>query len=234
MTWVAGVDGCPAGWFRACRETASGDLHFAVFSKAGELTSADPRPEVVAIDMPIGLPEAGKRQCDTEVRHRIGPRRSSVFPVPIRPALPATSREQASAITEAIDGRRVAAQSFGLYPKIRELDTTLAADAALRSAAREAHPELSFWAWNGQLPMAHAKRQAAGQAERLQHVENWLGEGILAGARGCVRRRDLADDDILDAIAVLWTAHRIARGEAVSLPEAGVVDATGLPMEIVY
>lgn len=44
----------------------------------------------------------------------------------------------------------------------------------------------------------------------------------------------VADDDVLDAIAVLWTATRIARGEGRGLPDPPPRDPTGLPMEIVY
>ena len=70
----------------------------------------------------------------------------------------------------------------------------------------------------------------------------------VAGADGCKKgwfrvsretvtkelRFHLVDDDIQDAIAALWTAHRLARGEAKSLPEHPPTDSTGLPMRIVY
>jgi hypothetical protein len=44
---------------------------------------------------------------------------------------------------------------------------------------------------------------------------------------------EVADDDILDAFAALWTAERIAPGEAVTLPEVPPRDRHGLPMEMV-
>jgi predicted RNase H-like nuclease len=44
----------------------------------------------------------------------------------------------------------------------------------------------------------------------------------------------VADDDILDAFAALWTAERITSGVAVTLPENKPLDSTGLPMRIVY
>lgn len=234
MAWVAGVDGCPAGWFRAARERQSGRLHFSVIRDVADLLATSPRPAHLAIDMPIGLPERGPRPCDAEARRRIGPRRSSVFPAPVRGALGASSQSEATALTRAIDGRGVGAQAYRLVPKIRALDGLLSQSAEARRRIREAHPELSFWAWNGERPMRDSKRTPRGLRARRALVESWLGEGILERARGDARKRDLADDDILDAIACLWTAERIAAGVARSVPEGGDRDGRGLPMEMVY
>jgi predicted RNase H-like nuclease len=56
----------------------------------------------------------------------------------------------------------------------------------------------------------------------------------LSRARGEHLKKDLADDDIVDAIAGLWTAHRIANGTAEALPSPPPRDETGLPMQIVF
>ena len=188
---------------------------------------------LVAIDVPIGLPERGPRACDREARGLLGARRSSVFPAPVRAAIGATTHEEASARSEAASGRRVSAQTFHILRKIREVDGLLCRDAAARAAFVEVHPELSFRAWNRGRPMAQPKKDAAGRRARLRLAEAWLGRGVLADARGHVRKKDLADDDVLDAIAALWTAVRIARGDAVTVPEDPPRDARGLPMRIV-
>ncbi len=193
-----------------------------------------PRPKVVAVDIPIGLPDAGPRCCDREARRRLGSRRSSVFPAPIRPAVRAGSREEASRITAARDGRRVAAQAWGIYAKVRDVDEALRSRKSLRRAIREVHPEVSFWAWNERMPMQWPKRTPQGLAERVRLVEGWLGRGVLASARGEHLKKDLADDDIVDAIAALWTAHRIADGSAETLPRRPPRDSAGLRMEIVF
>ena len=237
MTWVAGVDGCPKGWFRASREVDSGVLRFDLIEDAKELccfSTGEPTPAVVGIDMPIGLPAQGARACDRAARERLGARRSSVFPAPIRAALRATSHEEASRITEAVDGRRVSVQAWNLFARIRELDILLAPAAGARAPLREVHPEVSFCAWNGGQPMAAAKRSPDGRRERLALVEAWLGEGVLERARGPHPKKHLADDDILDSIAVLWTAQRIAEGRAQTLPGSPPRDEIGLPMEIVF
>lgn len=205
--------------------------------KAPALIETDPRPAIVALDIPIGLPDAGRRACDDEARARLGwPRRNSVFPAPIRPALDARDRAHAARITERADGRRVGAQAWALYPKIRDVDAWLRESASARRAVYEVHPEVSFWHWNGGVPFVASKKSQAGHAQRRALVEQHYGRGIAARARAETEPRVtwLADDDILDAFAALYTAERIARGEHATLPEAPPRDAAGLPMRIVY
>jgi predicted RNase H-like nuclease len=82
--------------------------------------------------------------------------------------------------------------------------------------------------------MAAGKKSKAGKQERLLLVEEWLGGRVLENARGTLLKRDVADDDILDALAALWTATRVVEGRARTLPDDPPVDATGLRMEIAY
>ena len=235
MTWVAGADGCRGGWFRAARETETGELVFHVVAHAADLVAVPPRPRILGIDIPIGLTEAGRRDCDTAARKLLGhPRASSVFPAPVRPALKAATRLEASDITQRLDGRRVGAQAWNIYAKIREVDELLQRQTRLRERIREVHPEVAFCAWSGGKAIVPGKKTTKGQAQRLKLAEAWLAEGVLAAARGNHLKKTVADDDILDAIAVLWTATRIHRGEARTLPELPPLDATGLRMKIVY
>lgn len=234
MVWVAGADRCKRGWFRAARETGSGELHFEVFREASELLRAAPSPRVLGLDIPIGLPNSGRRACEEAAREVLGARRSSVFDPPIRPALCAGSREEASRITAECDGgRRVSAQSFGLYRKVQEVDTLLVTSGEARARIREVHPEVCFWAWNEEAAMRASKKTPAGLHQRRALALKWLGAGVLANARKHAGP-GVADDDILDAIAALRTATRIAEGRARTLPAAPPVDPTGLRMEIVY
>jgi len=98
------------------------------------------------------------------------------------------------------------------------------------------HPEVSFWHWNGGVPFVASKKSREGHAQRRALVEQRYGRGIAARARAETEPRVtwLADDDILDALAALYTAERIARGEHATLPEPAPRDAAGLPMRIVY
>jgi predicted RNase H-like nuclease len=233
--WVVGADGCKAGWIYAARNVRSGDVDFGVVAHAHSLLELRGRPAIVCIDIPIGLPDKGPRECDRLARSLLGwPRSSSVFPAPVRPALRATSRVEASRITEALDGRRVSAQGWALYDKIREIDALLGASASHRDRVREVHPEVSFRAWNGERAIEAGKKTSAGRAIRLRLAERWLGPGVLARARAGRRKYEVGDDDILDAIAALWTATRSSTGDARTLPAVPPIDASGLPMRIVY
>lgn len=234
MAWVAGVDGCPGGWFRIARETDSGEVRFALLGEVPRLVTATPRPRIVALDMPIGLPERGPRECDRLARARLGPRRSSVFPVPARATLAARDREEADRISRACDGRGMPVQTWNLVSRMRDVDAAMATLPSFRSRVHEVHPELSFAVWNGDRPMAAAKKTPHGRAARRRLAEAWLGGDLLARARGEHTRRALGDDDILDAVAALWTAERIARGEAVVLPDPPPRDARGRTMSITY
>jgi predicted RNase H-like nuclease len=128
----------------------------------------------------------------------------------------------------------VGTQSFALYKKVAEVDGLLGQSGEARARVREVHPEVCFWAWNGGAPMRHSKKKPAGRRERLALAEKWLGAGVLVRARAGHSRRGVADDDILDALAALWTATRIVARQARTLPAVPPVDATGLRMEIVY
>lgn len=235
MQWIAGVDGCPAGWFRVSRETESGRLEFQLLQDATSLLDTEPCPTIMAIDMPIGLPENGPRLCDREARRYLGrPRASSVFPAPLRAALSAESHHEASRIATSINGKGVPVQAWGIYRKVREVDELMRSNQRARGVIREVHPEICFWAWAGRSPMANNKSKAPGRTERLALVEDWLGSDILQRARGGLSRRQLADDDILDACAALWTANRILGGIAETLPTSPPFDAFQLPMQMVF
>ena len=95
---VAGIDGTRHGWIAAFWSGKGSLIECRPLSAIAEIETWPERPEVVAIDIPIGFPDAasrGGRSCETEVRRAIGPRRSSVFSSPSRQSLTATSYEAA-------------------------------------------------------------------------------------------------------------------------------------------
>ncbi len=232
---IVGVDGCKAGWLRVHRDTRGGEIGFDVSLDARELFGREPLPDVVGIDIPIGLTEAGPRECDRLARRLLGrPRSSSVFPPPIRPALGAASRLEASRIRRAIDGSGVGAQAFHLYARIREVDEVLRAQPELRGRVREVHPEVSFRALNGGEAIKASKKTEQGRRTRRRLLAAHFGSPAFDDVRAAFRSSVVADDDVLDALAVLWTAERIHRGEAVTLPVDPPRDVEGLAMEIVY
>jgi predicted RNase H-like nuclease len=218
---VAGVDGCRRGWVLVEGRVDGRDTpRVSVARSLADLVARVDRGEVasVAIDIPIGLPERGARRCDVEARKRLGPRRHSVFPAPVRAVLGSPTWESAGAQARITDGRGLSRQVFNLLPKIAEVDRLLS--PAHQERIVESHPELSFAAIAG-APLATTKRNAAGRRARAQLIG--VEPVVLPGA---------GPDDVLDAHALLWTARRVARGDAERL--GGEHDARGLRMEIVY
>ncbi|MFN9434729.1 MAG: DUF429 domain-containing protein [Planctomycetota bacterium] len=227
-----GVDGCRRGWLCVFREGQG--LNYRIAESIDELTALYPS-ETIAIDVPIGLPDAGPRSVDVLARRRLQGRRSSVFPAPIRPILRATDRATASDISEAVDGRRISAQAWAIVPKIVEVDLVLQRTPALRHRVHECHPEVCWAGMNDDTPMQFGKKRQSGRRERLALVERYFGrpgcnlyEEIGAQHRRC----DVALDDVLDALACLWTAERIASGQAIHLLPEQEMDSLGIPMQM--
>jgi predicted RNase H-like nuclease len=104
----------------------------------------------------------------------------------------------------------MSSQAWGLRGKLLE------ADAFRRAAPApplcEVHPELSFAALADGAPLADSKHTASGRQVR---------RALLAQAGIIVPPRvpGAAEDDLLDAAAVAWSAGRVAAGTAVTLSD---------------
>ena len=227
---VAGVDGCKGGWLLV-RANASGQLRIediSIVSTFRELIAATAECAAVAVDIPIGLAAHEPRAADGEARKTIGPRRSSVFPAPMRAVLAASTYDEAGALSLAACGKKLSKQAFAILPKIREADEAMT--PPLQERVREVHPEVSFWALNSYQPLEHAKLKRDGAAERLRLLTPAFQDDVASMdvPRGAKR------DDLYDACAAAWTAGRIAYGAARRLPAEPPRDERGLRMEIVY
>jgi predicted RNase H-like nuclease len=178
-----------------------------------------------AIDIPIGLPPDSSRPVDHEARRRLGPRKSSVFPAPMRRVLEATTYEEACQISRAACGRAVSRQLFAILPKIREVDALQS--PALQDRLFEMHPEVSLTELAG-TPMQFHKSTGEGRHERLHALRSAFPE---VGTIADLRPRGTQPDDVLDALVGAWTAQRFVAGHHVRL--GGETDETGLRMEII-
>lgn len=206
------------------------EVEASLHGEASSLVANQVPLPLTAIDIPIGLPEVGPRDCDRQARVLLGVRRGSVFPAPLRPVLQARSYGEANALCRRMQGRGLPLQSFHLLAKIRQVDALLQHTIALRPWLLEAHPELSFRDWNGGTPMGHPKSTAVGRSERLALVER-LFPGHFGRWRAELPRRWVADDDLLDAFALLRVALRRAWGQAQWVGD-GENDPCDLPMRI--
>ena len=229
---VLGVDGCRRGWAGIVWDGRRVEGAFA--ATLAELIAgvrARGSLDCVGIDMPMGLSDVGVRRADRLGQRELGRRSSSIFITPTRRALEAEDRAEGSAINVALGGPGVTAQAWALRPKVLEAD--IWAREHLRSgdqlAVVEAHPELSFAAMAG-APVADPKRSWTGAARRRGLLRD---AGIELDGLDLGEVGRLADaDDVVDAAVVAWTAMRVARGEAHSLPDPPDRFSDGLPAAI--
>jgi predicted RNase H-like nuclease len=185
---------------------------------------------MIAVDMPIGLPDVPGRACERAVRAAIRPRQSSVFSSPLRGMLAFTAYEDANGFGKT-RGAGLSKQAWAITPKIREIDALMT--PALQARIVEGHPEFAFTRLGGR-PCGFAKRDPKGRDERI----SILGEhGVDATALLCDARarypfkRIFADDDLIDACALALTAQARLAGNAWRTGD-GASDARGLAMEI--
>ena len=231
-----GVDGCRAGWFYASEE--HGRFSFGVVETLADLLATAPAESRMFIDIPIGLRDVSgtPRGCDAAARKLLGrPRSSSVFAVPLRAVLRCEDYASALAKSRHLSGKGLSKQAFGIIRKIREVDDLLANATGSNVSLREIHPELCFWALRGGHAMTHSKKTEAGFVERIAVLTPRLPSApqIVTDALGKHLRRDLARDDVVDALAALVTAMQ-PRDRLRTAPFEPERDARGLTMENVY
>lgn len=223
-TRVLGVDACRAGWVGVVwdggRPMALAARDIATLVAAAEMEGP---VAVVGIDIPIGLPDSGRRQADLLAKQQIGRLRSSVFMTPVRPALQAETHPEAVAVNRELAGEGFSIQAFGLRTKVFEVEAFVRSEAGATRTVLEVHPEVSFARMNGG-PLTDRKKTWAGAEIRrgLLHAHDLgvTGVGALAGV-------DVGVDDVLDAAAAAWTARRHALGESESLPAVPEVFSDG-------
>ena len=144
MSRVVGADVWKNGWIAVV--TVDGWIaSIDAYETMADLATAEPDAEVIAVDIPIGLPIAPPRPADSAARHFIGARSSSVFPTPPRDVLEADTYQDALRLSRKRYGVGLTAQSYSLRRRILETDKVARSDARLI----EIHPEVTFRALAG-------------------------------------------------------------------------------------
>ncbi|MBS0248953.1 MAG: DUF429 domain-containing protein [Proteobacteria bacterium] len=247
--WLAGVDGCPAGWLVAFGRP-SGEVRAPRIVKSfADIVFSAEKPAIVAIDVPIGLPRqspAGGRRAEQEARALLGNRKSSVFRIPSRPAVeasiastPVDDRERffaacAIARDTSDDRKGFAKQGFYILDKVAEVDGFLRAHKDNAGRVFETHPELAFVMMNGGKPLDLAKKVKSrvnppGLALRRDLLIRAGMDDAIAAMKA---PKGAGDDDLIDALACLVTARRIHARTARSYPADPPRDEYDLPMAI--
>ena len=237
--WLAGIDGCPAGWVVAFVRSDLQEARVRLLPRFADLPAALEAPAIIAIDIPIGLPERagyGGRAAENAVRPLLGARQSSVFSVPSRSAVAARDYREACriALLTSEPPRKVSKQLFMLAPKIREVDAVLRADTALAQRVFEVHPEVAFWRLNGGAALSEPKKVKSRPYEPGLALRRKLlvSTGLPPSAVAASPPKGAGPDDLIDALACAAVARRIHAGVARPFPEPPERDAFGLPMAI--
>ncbi len=235
MAWVAGIDGCPAGWFVVLRDTCSAETSAKLLARFPDALELIEKPSLIAVDIPIGLLETavrGGRQCDRAAREILRPPRAySVFSPPVRGALRYSDYDAANKANRASSpvGIGISKQSFSLREKLLEVDKVMT--PKLQNLVREVHPELSFLELNGKRAIAHGKKKHKGLFERRELLRGVGFDRILSKSEAYLRSQ-VGEDDVLDACVACWSATRILKGDAVCIPTNPPCDSRGLRMEM--
>jgi predicted RNase H-like nuclease len=197
-------------------------------SRVGSLAELIQWAEPVAaigVDIPIGTLPGGGRLADAAARRFVGPRRSSVFNSPPTEAVTNDTYEAANRELHAHGYPRMSRQTWGLRAKMMEAEAIAQHDDRLV----EVHPEVSFCALSG-THLGWSKKSWNGQMFRIRLLDD---AGIRfpddMGGAGAA-----PVDDVLDATAAAWSAHRRAHGLSVPLPDVEEFDARGHRLAIWY
>ncbi|MFJ3306626.1 DUF429 domain-containing protein [Streptomyces sp. NPDC086549] len=223
---VLGIDACGKLGWTGIRLTDGVYADSLVDVRLDSLIDRSAGVSAIAVDMPLGLVERGWRAADLAARALLGARRSSVFLVAPRPVWRELDYGAAADRCEQLTGNRLSRQTWALAPKLAEARACWLADDRIH----EVHPELSFRALAGGVPPSHPKKTWRGQNQRRSLLAR---AGIvLPDALGEADR--VPPDDVLDAAAAAWSAHRIALGIAGRVPETPERGAEDRAVEIRY
>ena len=244
-----GVDGCSAGWFTVFltmqnekKSEKSCEWEIGVFPKFSSLIDflkkryeqAEP---LILIDIPIGLKAggSGERLSDLGARRILKARKSSIFPLPCREAVYAETYEKASELNEKLTGKRISKQAWNIVPKIRDVDGFLTENEIFIEKIKEVGPEICFQTFAG-YPMKYSKKSSEGFIERKKTLGNicLFTDELVGTALSRYRRKDLAKDDILDALAAAITAKEGCMYGFEYVPFEPEIDSQGLKIQLVY
>ena len=199
-----GVDACPEGWFVT---VLTGDeIETNLYEDFAEIHSEHQAGRVF-VDIPIGLPTGSRRRCDIAARELLGCRGNSVFFPPCESALTEEDYDEANETHRDEMGHGLSQQAHAISDKIEEVREVV--DETYDGPIYESHPELCFYAFNGQ-PIAYSKSAKRGLAFRRRLLaEEHPGiddeyEQVLANTF----RKNIRRDDVLDSMVLALAAER--------------------------
>lgn len=240
-----GVDGCSAGWFavflaaeneKSCKWKVElfPEFSFLINFLKKEYGQVD---FLILIDIPIGLKAggSGERLSDLGAREILKSRKSSIFSVPCREAVYMENYEKACKVNKELAGKSISKQAWNIVPKIRDVDSFLVENRILREKVKEVAPEICFQSFTGS-PMKSSKKKVDGFLERIKALREvcLFTDAIVEAAISKYRRKEVAKDDILDALAAAITAKMGYEDGFEYVPCNPETDIEGLNIQMVY
>jgi predicted RNase H-like nuclease len=221
MATFIGIDGIRGGWVGVYTDENRAQRFIRSARLADLLADSYNR---AMIDIPIGLPERGYRQCDVEARKLVG---STVFLGARWNVWKFRTFEEANRRYWEDKDKGISQQLWCIRGKLQEVNEGMTPEQ--QSRLQESHPELVFWRLNGCTPLTNKKKSGLGRAERIaflkqpgfDQIENWLDKRRGTG---------IGRDDLIDACACAVAA----REHDAKIPAAPEVDCRGLRMEMWY
>ena len=226
-----GVDGCRGGWIAAVLD--HGDMRLERYDELTLLIEKYPVFDAFLIDMAIGLRNNTEQiRPDDEARMELGPKASTVFPIPSRDAVYADGEEAQKQANIRTLGKSLAKQSIAIIPKIRELDTFLNDHPEYKNKILESHPEVDFARLNGAVLMSR-KKEEPGPSQRKAVLSEFLDKKNLYGLYDKAKELGCKQDDLIDAICLAVTGALYAHGQYETIPAKSQLDEKGLLMQLV-
>jgi predicted RNase H-like nuclease len=239
---LAGVDGCKNGWIVAlgqqwpCHEPVR--IEFCPNFRA--VLDATARCDVVAVDMPIGLPDGSDvRECDLSAQKALGHQRNSIFLTPPRSCIEAGDAVAFQSMHRQIRGTGAGLPVWGIVPKMCEvnriMEERIANEPTIQDRVIEFHPELTWQRLAGSSRLS-SKKSAEGIFQRLSLLEQ-TSEGWLPPFPHNISGNPTIDD-VLDAVVGISAALCFLKRNALGVRRHPVNEprrnSAGLRMEIWY
>lgn len=217
MSLVIGIDGCKSGWFTVWQNQDE-TIETAIFKSLNNLKDffIGSNQLIIGIDMPVILSEVMPREADQLARKLLSKKASSVFTAPTPEMLDQPNYEKASLISKRLIGKSMSLQSWYLFPKIRDVQTVIHCE---NIKLFEIHPEVSFRAMNNEKVILESKKSNEGFEIRKSLLDKHFLNFNFDIIRNKYQKKDVMDNDILDALVVLWSAKRIVNNQASYLPK---------------
>jgi len=226
-----GVDGCRGGWIAAVLD--HGDMQLKRYKYISSLVEEYPSFDAFLIDMAIGLRNSKEQERpDDEARKELGPKGSSVFPIPSRDAVYADGEEAQKQANIRTLGKSLAKQSIAIIPKIRELDIFLNDHPEYKNKILESHPEVDFARLNGAVLMSR-KQEEPGPSQRKAVLSEFLDKKDLYGMYDNAKELGCKQDDLIDAICLAVTGALYAHGQYETIPAEPMQDEKELHMQLI-